>query len=186
MPTFTMTNLRKSWWITTKVIRSSLRIPARANLKLSCPQAYSEESFIKTYLQKKSPLREFAVDLGCGSSPANTFLAASVLGIDLIKSPGSGVISSDLITAPIPLESNSVDIVSARNFIEHVPRVAVRETTTFPFINLMNEIYRVLRPNGILYSRTPAFPMQEAFQDPTHVNIITERTFPSYFCTLGC
>jgi len=45
----------------------------------------------------------------------------------------------------------------------------------------MNEIYRVLKVGGLFYSFTPAFPHAAAFQDPTHVNIITEGTFPSYF-----
>jgi SAM-dependent methyltransferase len=105
------------------------------------------------------------------------------LGIDLLESSNPNVISSDLIVRPIPLPDSSLDVVTARNFIEHVPRVVLGSTTVFPFVNLMNEIHRVLKPNGIFYSRTPAFPMQEAFQDPTHVNIITERTFPCYFCT---
>ena len=45
----------------------------------------------------------------------------------------------------------------------------------------MNEIGRCLKPNGIFLSHTPAFPHQQAFQDPTHVNIITEATFKNYF-----
>jgi hypothetical protein len=49
----------------------------------------------------------------------------------------------------------------------------------------MDEIHRILRPGGIFYHRTPAFPFKEAFQDPTHVNIITEDTFPLYFCSNG-
>jgi len=32
------------------------------------------------------------------------------------------------------------------------------------------------------FSQTPAYPAVEAFQDPTHVNIITAKTFPLYFC----
>ena len=40
----------------------------------------------------------------------------------------------------------------------------------------MNEIWRVLKPGGILYASTPAYPHNEAFQDPTHVNFITEKT----------
>jgi SAM-dependent methyltransferase len=45
----------------------------------------------------------------------------------------------------------------------------------------MNEIYRVLKTGGIFLSVTPAYPHGAAFQDPTHVNIITEETFIKYF-----
>ncbi len=45
-----------------------------------------------------------------------------------------------------------------------------------PFVNLMNEIFRVLKPGGRFYALTPAYPKQSAFVDPTHVNIITRKT----------
>ena len=45
----------------------------------------------------------------------------------------------------------------------------------------MSEIYRILEPEGLLLASTPAYPRPEAFQDPTHVNIITETTH-TYFC----
>jgi SAM-dependent methyltransferase len=45
----------------------------------------------------------------------------------------------------------------------------------------MNEIHRVLKPGGVLLSHTPAYPYSPAFRDPTHVNIISEETFPMYF-----
>ena len=51
----------------------------------------------------------------------------------------------------------------------------------FCFVELMNEIYRVLKPGGTFLSFTPAFPAAAAWRDPTHVNIITEETFPLYF-----
>jgi hypothetical protein len=44
----------------------------------------------------------------------------------------------------------------------------------------MNESYRVLKKSGILFAVSPAFPSPAAFQDPTHVNFITEAT-ASYF-----
>jgi len=46
----------------------------------------------------------------------------------------------------------------------------------------MDEIFRVLEPGGYFFSRTPAYPAPQVFQDPTHINIITEDTFPKYFC----
>ena len=48
----------------------------------------------------------------------------------------------------------------------------------------MNEIHRVLKAgddSGKFLSFTPAFPQSAAWRDPTHVNIITEETFPLYF-----
>ena len=54
--------------------------------------------------------------------------------------------------------------------------------TVFPFIRLMNEVWRVLTPGGRFYALTPAYPHAEAFTDPTHVNIITDQTHTS-FCS---
>ena len=46
----------------------------------------------------------------------------------------------------------------------------------------MDEVFRVLAPGGYFFHSTPAYPSPAAFQDPTHVNIITEETMPLYFC----
>jgi hypothetical protein len=45
----------------------------------------------------------------------------------------------------------------------------------------MNEVWRVLKPNGIFYALTPVFPHHSVFVDPTHVNFITNKTH-NYFC----
>ena len=39
----------------------------------------------------------------------------------------------------------------------------------------MNEIYRVLKPNGYFLHRTPAFPAKQAFSDPTHVKFYRRK-----------
>jgi hypothetical protein len=46
----------------------------------------------------------------------------------------------------------------------------------------MNEIFRVLKPEGIFFHATPCYPFNAAFQDPTHVNVMTEDTIYLYFC----
>jgi SAM-dependent methyltransferase len=73
------------------------------------------------------------------------------------------------------------DYITAYDFIEHVPRVLYLPNRRFPFIELMNEIYRALKPGGIFLSRTPFYPLSSAFTDPTHVNTITADTFSRYF-----
>jgi SAM-dependent methyltransferase len=125
-----------------------------------------------------------SVDLGCGPSPKNPFEAANVIGVDIISGQNSSTLLADLCFDGIPLPPSSVNFCTAHDFIEHVPRMArLGSATVFPFVNLMNEVFRVLEPGGLFLSSTPAYPSKQAFQDPTHVNIITEDTFPLYFCS---
>ena len=123
------------------------------------------------------------LDLGSGPTPRNKFQLPEIEGLDLTRSQDPRVHFADLSGGRIPRQSSSVCLITAYDFIEHVPRYA-RDTggPVFPFVLLMSEVFRVLKPGGLFLSRTPAFPAPEAFQDPTHVNIITKKTFTDYFC----
>lgn len=89
---------------------------------------------------------------------------------------------ADVVVELTPFSDDFFNVISPYDFIEHIPRVIYAPSLIFPFVNLMDEIYRCLRPVGQFLSFTPSFPSPVAFQDPTHVNIITESTFPNYFC----
>ena len=122
------------------------------------------------------------LDLGCGARPRNPYGRRSLYGVDLYR-PQTDVdfefAAANLALEPIPFASGLFGSVSAFDFIEHVPRVLNgREpnTTCFPFVRLMDEVWRVLAPGGLFYALTPCFPSAPAFMDPTHVNIITDRT----------
>ena len=124
------------------------------------------------------------LDLGCGNTPKNPFQAMEieeVYGIDFTQNIDKRIYAADLAMEPIPFDDNFFTGLSAYDLIEHIPRIAYVPERRFCFVELMNEIYRVLRPEGVFYSFTPAFPSSAAFRDPTHVNIITEETFPLYF-----
>lgn len=122
------------------------------------------------------------LDLGCGNIPRNDFGATEMYGVDLISHDNPNVKVADLAIEPIPFEDNTFDYVTGYDFLEHIPVLVynngVRKNS---FIDLMSEIYRVLKPGGIGYFATPAYPHKEAFMDPTHVNFITEHTL-QYFC----
>lgn len=122
------------------------------------------------------------LDLGCGARPKNPFGHPELYGVDIRADAGGEGIQiarANLSVEPIPFADNMFDSVSAYDFFEHVPRVALdyaSQNSRFPFIELMNEIWRVLKHDGILYAITPAYPHDKAFRDPTHVNIITGKT----------
>jgi SAM-dependent methyltransferase len=123
-----------------------------------------------------------SLDIGCGENPRNLFGASLVFGIDIKSFPENNVIGVDLALEKIPFGEDFFDFVVAFHILEHIPRVIYVPTRRQPFIEVMNEIWRVLKPGGKLLSVTSAFPNPQAFQDPTHVNFITDKTFSEYFC----
>lgn len=126
------------------------------------------------------------LDLGCGKFPRNPYDRRELCGVDIrpLKIDGVDYRSANLTLDAIPFDDDYFASVSAFDFIEHVPRIfpsADGRSTRSPFIDLMNEVWRVLEHGGRFYAITPAFPHPQAFADPTHVNIITEETV-HYFC----
>ena len=131
------------------------------------------------------------LDMGCGRSPRNPYGHDELYGVD-IQFPeefdSQFFVSANLSIDRIPFDDGFFDSLSAYEFLEHVPRVMITadgKSTTFPFVLLMNEVWRVLKPGGRFYAVTPAAPHRSAFQDPTHVNYITRDTH-SYFVGSRC
>lgn len=122
-----------------------------------------------------------SLDLGCGAVPRNPFNAQYFYGIDLSDHNLDFIKVADLTLENIPFQNNFFDYITAFDFIEHIPRVIYCPERRFPFVMLMNEIYRCLKPNGYFLSHTPCYPYSALFRDPTHVNFITEETFSIYF-----
>ncbi len=141
------------------------------------------EAIYKKYSLEQNP-DSFSIDLGSGPAPRNSFMCKRNFGLDILS--GENVIFADLFAGRFPIDDASVDVFTAYDFLEHVPRVFPKLSpeggVRFPFVELMSEIHRCLRPGGLFFSSTPCFPWPNAFQDPTHVNFMTEETLKSYFC----
>lgn len=102
------------------------------------------------------------VDLGAAHGKPEGYL-----GLDI--EPDTTDITCD-VTKGLPFEDNSVGIIRAVDFLEHIPNK----------IQIINEIYRVLAPGGWLFSITPSTDGRGAFQDPTHISFYNQNSFWYY------
>ncbi len=97
---------------------------------------------------------DFHVDLGCGNRPK------ARIGIDRFDAPGVAIVMElDSPTVCLPFADSSIRSIISHHFFEHVGE---------GFIPLVDEIYRVLQPGGVLRSITPLFPCTAAVEDPDH------------------
>jgi SAM-dependent methyltransferase len=119
------------------------------------------------------------LDLGAGHNPRNPLRMESLAAVDIIQAdyPGFRQVS---VGSELPFATNSFACTSAFDFLEHIPRVSSNDGPTATFVKYMQEIHRVLEPDGLFIALTPAFPRLSAFSDPTHVNFITRDTH-TYF-----
>jgi SAM-dependent methyltransferase len=118
------------------------------------------------------------VDLGCG------FRKNGNLGIDVTADGTNADLICRLGFEPIPLDDESADSVYCRDFLEHIPKAYYSESEKklrYPIIELMNEVWRILKPGGTFTSFTPCYPAPEVHQDPTHLSVWTLQSMP-YFC----
>jgi glycosyltransferase involved in cell wall biosynthesis len=104
-----------------------------------------------------------ALDLGAARRKP-----AGYVGVD--KYPAEGVDIVATLPGRVDLPDDSVGLMRAVNFLEHVPAK----------VPLINELYRLLAPGGMLLTVTPSSDGRGAYQDPNHVAYYNENSFWYY------
>lgn len=94
------------------------------------------------------------LNLGCGK----TRIPDSV-GVDIANIDGFVDVIHDLNKIPYPFKNGSIDEIYCYHVLEHLSDP----------IRVMEEIFRLLKPRGILYMKVPHFSSMGAFTDLTHV-----------------
>jgi SAM-dependent methyltransferase len=118
------------------------------------------------------------VDLGCG------FRKTGNLGIDVNPDRTNADLICRLGFEPIPLDDEIADSVYCRDFLEHIPKAYYSESEKrlrYPIIELINEVWRILKSGGSFTSLTPCYPNPEVHRDPTHLSVWTLESM-QYFC----
>lgn len=103
------------------------------------------------------------LDIGCGR---DKFPGA--VGLDQMPLPGVDVVCD--LNGELPFDDGEFEVVYSNQVLEHVPNL----------IGLIEEIHRILLPEGILVAHVPYFRSSWAAVDPTHVRNFTVNSL-DYF-----
>jgi SAM-dependent methyltransferase len=104
------------------------------------------------------------LELGCGRNKH-----PNAVGIDRIALPGVDVVH-DLNRRPYPFEDDSFDEIYAIHVIEHLDSI----------LAVMEEVFRIARPNARVTVITPHHSDAISWQDPTHKWHLNSYSF-NYF-----
>ena len=109
------------------------------------------------------------LDLGCGTTKV-----PGAIGLDVIPLVGVDVVG-DLAERPYAFADSSFDAVYLNDVIEHIPNT----------IKTMEEVYRVLKPNGRAFIRVVNWNSIYTAMDPTHLAAFTENSFDFFGKRIG-
>lgn len=126
---------------------------------------YTELIYTKDGIATENPLPELDV-LHFGSG---TKKLPGSISVDILDLPQVDVVH-DLDVFPWPFEDNSFDLVYGHNSLEHLDNI----------VAVMNEMHRILRPNGRVVLTVPYFRSTDAFGDPTHKHFFTSQSMDSF------
>lgn len=93
------------------------------------------------------------------------------VNLDLLPLEGIDVVHN-LAILPYPFKAGSAYYIKAKDVIEHLPNYT--QDLRPMIVAFMEEMYRILQPQGILWIQTPGHDAAFAWADPTHVRTFTK------------
>ncbi|ESS66648.1 glycosyl transferase family 2 [Methyloglobulus morosus KoM1] len=136
------------------------------NLKFSLDAVGGETILTESAVRLRNDA-EKRINLGCGRNNLPGWI-----NLDSMALPGVDVVA-DLeacATQPLPFEDNSIGEFLLSHVLEHIHN-------TLP---LMQELWRIAKPNALMTIRIPHGGSDDAWEDPTHVRAYYANSF-GYF-----
>ena len=101
----------------------------------------------------------------CGIYSKND-VNSKVIYLDKIALPRINVVH-DLNSFPYPFKDSEFDEVCAEHVLEHLDNV----------VRVIEELWRITKPDGIMKIIVPAWNAWQAYTDPTHKHFFTRESF---------
>jgi SAM-dependent methyltransferase len=106
-------------------------------------------------------MKKLNLNIGAGTDIRDGWINHDIVNLDGID------VVHNLNEYPWPWEDNSIDNIEILDVLEHLDN----------FVLAMEEIHRILMPNGIVLIRVPYWNHSCAYIDPTHKRGFHEQTF---------
>ena len=110
------------------------------------------------------------LDVGCGDIKENW----KGDGIDIFPYGQKYTFDIEELSGWTEIESNMYDKIICSHILEHIKKPE-------SFINILNQVWRVGKPNALFIGEAPRYDSMNFFRDPFHCRPISENTFDAFF-----
>jgi ubiquinone/menaquinone biosynthesis C-methylase UbiE len=104
------------------------------------------------------------LNVGCGRN-----ILPGWINLDIAALPGVDFVADleHCQTQPLPFPDNLFDEILLSHILEHIHN----------YMPLMQELYRIAKPNAVAVIRVPYGSSDDAYEDPTHVRMFFLKSF---------
>ena len=116
------------------------------------------------------------LDIGCGRMVEKGFIGVDIMPFTDGKGRQVVDVVRDISKHGLPFCDNSASIIKVADVLDHI--------SPSDIVFVMNELWRVLSPEGFMYGSVGLAGTKTHYKDPTHHSFFVEQTF-DYFTGTG-